>query len=426
MSPGLDAGTERLLRDLTPQVLGALMRRFDDLAACEDAVQEALVAATERWPRQGVPRNPGGWLIRVASRRMIDHLRSEDARRSREAAVAEDAPAIVEGPGPGPPRPGGDDSLALLFMCCHESLTPASAIALTLRAVGGLTTREIASAFMVPTATMGQRISRAKGSIRDSGVAFRLPPPDERARRLPAVLHVLYLMFNEGYASSLGPNLQREELSGEAIRLVHMMRRELPEDPEVAGLLALMLLTDARRPARTGAHGELVPLAEQNRSLWRESMIAEGVALVDDAFSRGRVGKYQIQAAVAALHDQAASVEDTDWPQILALYGVLERVSPSPMVTLSRAVAVAMVHGPGAALQVLEGLDDEGRLEGHHRLEAVRGHLLHMAGRAEEARIAYEIAAGRADNVQERDYLLLKVAELGDGTREEESLEERG
>ncbi|MGD2070584.1 MAG: sigma factor [Gemmatimonadota bacterium] len=426
MSPGLDAGTQRLLRDLTPEVLGALMRRSDDLAACEDAVQEALLAAAERWPLQGVPRKPRGWLIRVASRRMLDHLRSEDARRDREAAVAEEAPAIVEGPGLGPPGPGGDDSLALLFMCCHESLTPASAIALTLRAVGGLTTREIASAFMVPTATMGQRISRAKGSIRDSGVPFRVPPPEERARYLPTVLHVLYLMFNEGYASSLGPNLQREELSREAIHLARMVRRELPEDPEVAGPLALMLLTDARRPARTGAHGELVPLAEQDRSLWREDLIEEGVALVDDAFSRGRVGQYQIQAAVAALHDQAASVEDTDWPQILALYGVLERVAESPMVTLSRAVAVAMVHGPEVALQILESLDDEGRLEGHHRLEAVRGHLLDMADRPSEARIAYELAAGRADNIPERDYLLLKVAELGNRTRHGETLGEGG
>jgi RNA polymerase sigma factor (sigma-70 family) len=389
------------------------MRRFDDFAACEDAVQEALLAAATQWPRTGTPDEPRAWLIRVASRRMIDHLRGEAARRRREAEVAreearETAPALdVEAT-----VPHSDDRLILLFMCCHESLTPASAIALTLRAVGGLTTAEIASAFMVPEATMGQRISRAKRTIRESGVPFRLPVSEERSRRLGTLLHVLYLMFNEGYTSSFGSTLQRSELTAEAIRLARAVYADLPADPEVGGLLALMLLTDSRRAARTGPGGELIPLTQQDRGRWDRDAIEEGTVLLDAAMARGRVGPYQLQAAIAALHDAADSVEETDWPQILALYGVLERMSDNPMVTLNRAVATAMVHGPSAGLALLDALADDRHLGAHHRLDAVRAHLLELAGDAEAARRHYRMAASRATNAPERDYLLTRAARL--------------
>ena len=389
------------------------MRRFDDFAACEDAVQEALLAAATQWPRTGTPDEPRAWLIRVASRRMIDHLRGEAARRRREAEVAreearETAPALdVEAT-----APHSDDRLILLFMCCHESLTPASAIALTLRAVGGLTTAEIASAFMVPEATMGQRISRAKRTIRESGVPFRLPESEERSRRLGTLLHVLYLMFNEGYTSSFGSTLQRSELTAEAIRLARAVYADLPADPEVGGLLALMLLTDSRRAARTGPGGELIPLTQQDRGRWDRDAIEEGTVLLDASMARGRVGPYQLQAAIAALHDAADSVEETDWPQILALYGVLERMSDNPMVTLNRAVATAMVHGPSAGLALLDALEDDRHLGAHHRLDAVRAHLLELAGDAEAARRHYRMAASRATNAPERDYLLTRAARL--------------
>jgi RNA polymerase sigma factor (sigma-70 family) len=389
------------------------MRRFDDFAACEDAVQEALLAAATQWPRTGTPDEPRAWLIRVASRRMIDHLRGEAARRRREAEVAreearETAPALdAEAT-----APHSDDRLILLFMCCHESLTPASAIALTLRAVGGLTTAEIASAFMVPEATMGQRISRAKRTIRESGVPFRLPESEERSRRLGTLLHVLYLMFNEGYTSSFGSTLQRSELTAEAIRLARAVYADLPADPEVGGLLALMLLTDSRRAARTGPGGELIPLTQQDRGRWDRDAIEEGTVLLDAAMARGRVGPYQLQAAIAALHDAADSVEETDWPQILALYGVLERMSDNPMVTLNRAVATAMVHGPSAGLALLDALADDRHLGAHHRLDAVRAHLLELAGDAEAARRHYRMAASRATNAPERDYLLTRAARL--------------
>jgi RNA polymerase sigma factor (sigma-70 family) len=331
-SSSFDRGAETLLRELAPRVLGAVVRRFSDFAAAEDAVQEAFIAASVQWPEQGLPDNPRAWLIRVASRRMTDHVRSERARRRRESTAAEERAAdrqlvsAEEGGG----EADEDDTLLLLFMCCHPALTSSSAIALTLRAVGGLTTAEIARAFLVPEATMAQRISRAKQSIKDSGVPFRMPTKEERAERLRAVLHVLYLIFNEGYASSTGPALQRVELSGEAIRLARAVRHLLPDDAEVAGLLALMLLTDARRAARTGPGGELIPLDEQDRTLWDRRAIEEGVALVSHSLSRGSIGSYPLQAAIAALHDEAARVEDTDWPQILALYGLLERMSDNP------------------------------------------------------------------------------------------------
>ena len=404
-----------LLRDLAPQVLGAMARRHGDFAAAEDAVQEALIAAAARWPSQGVPDNPRGWLYHVALRRLTDHLRGEMARRRREDAVATtlwadwafvpppDAEIAVE----------QDDTLLLLFMCCHPALTPPSAIALTLRAVGGLTTAEIAAAFLVPEATMAQRISRAKQSIRNSDVPLRMPTADERAERLTAVLHVLYLVFNEGYTSSSGPALHRTDLSDEAIRLTRAVHALLPHDGEVAGLLALMLLTDARRGARTGQHGELIPLDEQDRTRWDRRLIAEGVALVSAALSRGAVGAYQLQAAIAAVHDEAPRVEDTDWPQILALYGVLRQLSDNPMVALSQAIAAAMVHGPAVGLEQVAALDADARMRGHHRLDAVRAHLYERAGDRERALAHYRAAAERTTSLPERDYLIARAARLG-------------
>ncbi|MGP3926637.1 RNA polymerase sigma factor [Streptomyces sp. 8N616] len=412
-----DKGAEDLLRRLAPQVLGALVRRYGHFDAAEDAVQEALLAAAVQWPEEGVPGNPRGWLIKVASRRLTDLLRAEQARRRREeTAAALTPPDEFVAPPPGEARaPSEEDTLTLLFLCCHPALTQASRIALTLRAVGGLSTAEIAHAFLVPEATMAQRISRAKQRIKATGSHFRQPEePGERARRLAAVLHVLYLIFNEGYTATSGTSLQRTDLAAEAIRLTRAVRRLLPHEGEVAGLLALMLLTDARRPARTAPDGSLVPLAEQDRSLWNRESVAEGVALVTDALSsRGEsVGPYQLQAAIAAVHDEAARAEDTDWGEILALYELLERLSPGPMVTLNHAVAVAMVRGPRAGLAMLESLDTDDRLAGHHRLEAVRAHLLEMAGDTEAARTAYGKAARLTLSIPERRYLQSRAARL--------------
>ena len=419
------SGAEPLLRELAPQVLGAMIRRFGDFAAAEDAVQEALLAATLQWRREGLPDNPRGWLIQVASRRMTDHVRSEMARRRRETRAAAQEP--VEAPGPGvDDGPHDDDTLVLLFMCCHPALTPPSAIALTLRAVGGLTTAEIANAFLVPEATMAQRISRAKQSVKASGVPFRMPTAEERAERLAAVLHVLYLIFNEGYTSSIGPDLQRRDLASEAIRLTRAVHGLLPRDGEVAGLLALMLLTDARRAARTGPGGELIPLPEQDRTLWDRGSIAEGVALVSDTLSRGSIGSYQLQAAIAAVHDEAARAEDTDWPQILALYGLLRRMSDNPMITLNHAIAVAMVHGPRAGLERLATLDADARLANHYRLDAVRGHLLEMAGDHEGAIARYRAAAGRTASIPERNYLTAQAARLASSPSRRSGTSKRG
>ncbi len=411
----LDARSEHLLRELAPQVLGAVIRRFHDFAAAEDAIQEALMAAAIQWPREGVPGNPRGWLIQVASRRMTDYLRSELARRRRETEAATPsgylAPAThIEN------ETEQDDTLNLFFMCCHPSLTPSSAIALTLRAVGGLTTAEIANAFLVPEATMAQRISRAKQSIKASGVPFQLPTSQDRAQRLRAVLHVLYLIFSEGYTSSVGPHLQRLELSREAIRLTRSVYTLLPDDGEVAGLLALMLLTDARRAARTGPDGELIPLTQQDRTLWDQTEISEGIALITAALSKGSIGAYQLQAAVAAVHDEAARAEDTDWPQILALYELLKRMSDNPMVTLNHAIAAAMVHGPSKGLELLRALDSDARLAGRHRLDAVRAHLLEMAGDHEVAITHYRIAAARTTSIPERNYLMTQAARLSERT----------
>jgi RNA polymerase sigma factor (sigma-70 family) len=399
------AWVEDLLRELAPQVLGAVVRRYRDFPAAEDATQEALLAAAVQWPDNGLPDDPRAWLIRVASRRMIDQIRSDEARRRREdlAAASEPEPS---------PTMDRDDTLILLFMCCHPTLTPPSAIALTLRAVGGLTTAEIAKAFLVPEATMAQRISRAKREIKTSGVPFSLPSGDERKERLAAVLQVLYLIFNEGYTASIGPELQRGELADEAIRLTRTVSKLLPDDAEVAGLLALMLLTDARRPARTDRNGDLIPLADQDRSLWNQDAIAEGVVLVTETLSRGSVGPYQLQAAIAAVHDEAKRADDTDWPQILALYGLLERMSDNPMVKLNRAIAAAMVHGPESGLEQLEALNADRRLAGHHRLDAVRAHFLEMAGDHRAAIAHYRTAASRTASSPEQRYLALRAARL--------------
>jgi RNA polymerase sigma factor (sigma-70 family) len=415
----LDLSQEKLLRELTPQVLGAIVRRYRDFAAAEDAVQEALLAAALQWPREGMPDNPRGWLIHVAARRMTDQLRADLARRRRETRVVAETPPderVAAAPASTEGLPEQDDTLLLLFMCCHPALTRQSAIALTLRGVGGLTTAEIAHAYLVPEATMAQRISRAKQRIKSSGVPFGMPTERERSERLAAVLHVLYLIFSEGYASSSGPTLQRTDLSNEAIRLTRAVHTLLPchaeGAAEVAGLLALMLLTDARRSARTGPGGELIPLAEQNRTLWDARAISEGAALISDALSRGALGPYQLQAAIAALHDEAERAEDTDWPQIRALYGLLERMSCNPMVALNHAIAAAMVDGPLAGLELLKKLDSDSRLAGHYRLDAVRGHLFEMAGDPQSAIRHYQAAAGRTASLPERNYLATKAARL--------------
>jgi len=413
VTPGVVPGD--LLRDLAPQVLGALMRRFRDFDTAEDAVQEALLAAAMQWPDSGIPENPRAWLIQVAFRRMTDQYRTDRARRRREQALVSDDPEPQIVPPPDADLASErDDGLTLLFMCCHPALTTASATALTLRAVGGLTTAEIAGAFLVPEATMAQRISRAKQTIKSSGVRFRMPAPEEVPARLTAVRHVLYLIFNEGYATSGGSSLVRVDLSNEAIRLSRTLHRALPEDAEVTGLLALMLLTDARRPGRVGPDGELIPLAEQDRTTWDQRAIAEGVALVTDALPRGAVGPYQLQAAIAALHDEAVSAAATDWPQIVALYGLLARMSDNPMVTLNQTIAYAMVHGPAAGLERLKALDADSRLAQHHRLAAVRAHLLEMAGDRDAALEQYRIAARRTASVPERNYLLKCAARLAE------------
>jgi RNA polymerase sigma factor (sigma-70 family) len=412
-----DRRVEPLLRELAPQVLGALARRHRDFGACEDAVQEALLAAAVQWPAEGVPESPRGWLLTVATRRLTDQWRSESARRARETTAAEMAPAqaLVAPPADEPPAQAGDDTLTLLLLCCHPALSAASQVALTLRAVGGLTTAQIASAFLVPEATMAQRISRAKQSIRAAGATFELPPEPERAERLRVVLHVLYLVFNEGYTATSGPELLRADLTAEAIRLARIVHRLLPADGEVAGLLALMLLTDARRAARTRPGGELVPLSEQDRSLWNRAAIEEGVALVTGALSSGPAGLYQLQAAIAAIHDEAPTAGDTDWRQILALYELLERISANPMVTLNHAVALAEVRGPRAGLDLLATLDGDERMARHHRLASVRAHLLEQAGEGEAARAAFELAARRTTSLPEQRYLQARAARLAGG-----------
>ncbi|PJN35399.1 DUF6596 domain-containing protein [Streptomyces sp. JL1001] len=414
---------EDLLRRHAPQVLGALVRRYGHFDPAEDSVQEALIAAAEQWPRDGIPDNPRGWLIRVASRRLTDRLRSDEARRRREETAAALTPAdafVAPPPGEGPGTsslgraPSEDDTLTLLFLCCHPALSPAAQIALTLRAVGGLTTAEIARAHLVPEATMAQRISRAKRAVR--GTQFRQPDARDRDQRLAAVLQVLYLIFNEGYTATAGPDLHRTDLAREAIRLTRAVRRLLPHEGRVTGLLALMLLTEARTPARTGTDGELIPLDEQDRARWDRTAIAEGIALAEEALAQGPAGDYQLQAAIAALHDEAGRAEDTDWPQILALYDVLVRRTPDPAAALGRAVAVAMVHGPRAGLaevDALAGAGPAGRAEQwHYRLDAVRGHLLERAGDPDAARTAYRAAADATLSEPEARYLRRRADRL--------------
>ncbi|CAA9228330.1 MAG: RNA polymerase ECF-type sigma factor [uncultured Corynebacteriales bacterium] len=399
-------GVEPLLRELAPTVLGVLVRRTGDFSTCEDAVQEALIAAAAQWPVEGVPANPTGWLVTVAARRRTELWRSETARRRREEAVA------AAGPAPEPVS-GVDDTLTLLMLCCHPALTRTSQVALTLRAVGGLSTAEIARALLVPEATVAQRISRAKASIRRAGARFTPPPDAERADRLAAVCAVLYLVFNEGYTASSGPDLQRAELTGEAIRLARQLHAAAPGDGEVTGLLALMLLTDARRPARTGPGGALVPLAEQDRDRWDAALIAEGTGLLAATLPTAPLGPYLLQAAIAAVHDEAPTAEDTDWPQILALYDLLAAVAPGPMVTLNRLVALAMVRGPATGLAELAAAEADPALAGHHRVAAVRAHLLERAGAADAAREHYRLAAERTLSEPERRYLAGRATGAG-------------
>ncbi|MET8629798.1 DUF6596 domain-containing protein [Kitasatospora sp. NPDC004669] len=396
---------EGLLRELTPQVLGTLVRRYGRFEGCEDAVQEAVLAATVQWPDEGVPENPRGWLVTVASRRLVDRIRSDHARRERESAnaAAEVVPEDV---------PDTDDTLLLLFLCCHPALTPASQTALTLRAVGGLTTAEIARAFLVPEATMAARISRAKQRIRAAGSSFALPEGAEREERLRVVLHVLYLIFNEGYTASSGSELERADLAREAIRLARTVHAQLPEDGGVTGLLALMLLTHARRTARTTAAGDLVPLAEQDRTTWDRELLDEGTALAGAALAGPELGPYQLQAAIAATHADAATAEETDWAQVHALYLILERIAPNPMVTLNRAVALTELNGPQAGLALLATLDGDQRLAGHHRLLSVRAHLLERAGDQAGAYEHYRRAARATASLAEQRFLTARARRL--------------
>ncbi|WP_406193090.1 sigma-70 family RNA polymerase sigma factor [Kitasatospora sp. NBC_01560] len=396
---------EDLLRELAPQVLGTLVRRHGQFEGCEDAVQEAVLAATLQWPAEGVPANPRGWLVTVASRRLIDQLRSDHARREREAATAaEPLPEDV---------PDTDDTLVLLFLCCHPALTPASRTALTLRAVGGLTTAEIARAFLVPEGTLAVRISRAKQRIKASGGSFALPVGAEREERLRVVLHVLYLIFNEGYTASSGSELHRPDLAREAIRLTRAVHAQLPGDGEVAGLLALMLLTHARRETRTTVAGDLVPLEEQDRKKWDRGLIDEGTELAKASLAGPTLGPYQLQAAIAATHADAATAEETDWPQVHALYLILERIAPNPMVTLNRAIALAETEGPAAGLALLAGLDDDARMAGHHRLLSVRAHLLERGGDPAAAYAHFRRAAKATASLAEQRYLESRATRIG-------------
>ncbi|WP_299040358.1 RNA polymerase sigma factor [uncultured Pseudokineococcus sp.] len=412
MSEGASSGHQRaedLLRELTPQVLGALLRRHGDFGRCEDALQEALVAAHTAWPVDGVPDSPRGWLTTVATRRLIDAIRADAARQRREVAVSQQvrlfAPAADEEPR------SGDDSLALLFLCCHPSLTPASQLALTLRAVGGLTTAQIAVALLLPETTVAQRITRAKAAVRAAGARFTLPRGSELLTRLDVVHQVLYLMFTEGHSAAAGPGLRRQELCTEALRLARLLHQRLPSSSETTGLLALLLLVDSRRATRETSDGVLVPLSEQDRTRWDRQAIAEGAALTTSALRSGPLGPYQLQAAIAALHAQAPRSEDTDWEEVVGLYDVLLRIAPNPVVALNRAVAVGMRDGPAAGLALLEDLAT-GALAGHHRLDAVRAHLLERAGDASAAATAYRAAATRATNLAEQHYLFLRAQEV--------------
>ena len=407
---------DRLLRTESGRIVGALMRRFGDLDLAEDCYQDACLAAWEHWADDGVPDNPGGWLMAAARNRAVDRVRREARRLGKETESSGLRPGellAVAGP-EDLPGPLDDDELQLLLLCCHPALAPEAQVALTLRTVGGLTTPEIARAFLLPLPTMAQRLARAKRKIALAGIPFRLPADDELADRLAAVREVVYLVFSEGYAATGTDSVVRPDLSTEAIRLGRLLAALIPDDAETTALLALMLLHDARRPARVGAGGELIPLEEQDRSSWDARQIDEGLGLVDAALVTGPVGPYQVQAAVAALHAQAASAAETDWPQILGLYRLLETLAPGPVVTLNWLVALAMVEGPGAALVELDRLSAAGVLSPlpEHRGPAVRAHLLERAGRHEEAAVEYRRAAAAADTEPERAYLCRRLASV--------------
>ena len=396
-----------ILREVAPAVLRALIRRYHDFDSCEDAVQEALIVAYQEWPNGRIPDNPYGWMLTVASRRLIEIWRNDSSRRRREEALAAGAAAQ------GTSVSDVDDTLELLFLCCHPALNTSAQVALTLRALGGLTTSEIATAFLVPEATMGQRISRAKQRIRVDGSRFEASP-EAHLERMPAVLHVLYLIFAEGHTASSGDQIHRVDLTREAIRLARQLSRLLPNDGEVTGLLALMLLTEARSAARSPDGSSLIPLADQNRSLWDTPAIAEATALLAQALSRARLGPYQVQAAIAAIHDHAADAQDTDWDEILELYDLLMVLAPGPAVALNRIVAVAMTRGPESGLRGLVSVEDEFELTDMHRLNAVRAHLQEMAGDLHAAQESYRAAARRTSSRPEQRYLLAKARGLAD------------
>ncbi|MCD0445719.1 RNA polymerase sigma factor [Glycomyces sp. A-F 0318] len=400
----MEGGLDEVWRRESAHVLGALVRRYGDFDACEDAAQEAVLAAAVHWPREGLPANPRAWLIRAASRRLVDGWRSARARAAREVGDAARGPAAEP--------VDRDDSLHVLLLCCHPALSEASRVALTLRAVGGLTTEQIAAAFLVPVATTAQRISRAKATLARTGARLRDVAADDLPGRVRSVRQVLYLVFNEGYTRSGGPALVDVSLTGEAIRLARELRARLPSDTETAGLLALMLLTDARAAARTDERGELVPLAEQDRSRWDRAKIAEGTALLERALPAGPVEPFQLQAAIAAVHDEAAAYGDTDWPQIAELYRMLDRIAPGPVVTMNRAVAVAMTDGPERALRLLEPLLEDPKLRGGHRLHAVRAHLHEQAGDVAAAREAYREASRLTTSTPEQRYLSRRARAL--------------
>lgn len=407
---------ERILRDEAPQTLAALTRRFGDFATAEEATQEALLAASRAWASDGVPSEPRSWLIRVGYRRMIDLLRSDRARHRREIEVGA-AELAMTGPGgsPGTP-PESDDSLTMLILCCHPALPQTSQVALTLRAVGGLTTAEIARAYGTTENTMGTRISRAKQRLTSAGARFVPPTEADRAERTAAVAAVLYLIYNEGYNATAGQSLTRVDLSGEAIRLARMLHAAVPDDPETTALLALMLLTESRRGARLAGTDELVPLDEQDRTRWDTDLIREGTELLNGVWQRGEAGPYRLQAAIAAVHAEAATPQETDWPQIAALYLWLERLTPTAPVRLSRVVAVAKAFGPQRGLALLDefnrrhGLDRD--LLTRARERAVRAHLLQMTGAGREAASLFREAAALTENQVERRYLLAKADAL--------------
>lgn len=408
--PGITEDVERLLRAEAPQVLGALVRRFGRFDTAEDAVQEALLAASRAWAAEGVPQDPRSWLIRIGYRRMVDLLRSDQARRRREWEAGAADLAMRETDRRAAPAPETDDGLTLLMLCCHPALSHTSQVALTLRAVGGLTTAEIAHAYGTAETTMGTRISRAKQRLAQAGARFTAPTAADRHSRMAAVMRVLYLIFNEGYTASTGDELARVGLTGEAIRLTRTLAGTVPDDAEVTGLLALMLLTESRRAARTGEGGELLPLDEQDRSRWNGDLIREGTELIDGVWGRREVGPYQLQAAIAALHAAAEAPSGTDWAQIAMLYLWLERLTPTAPVRLSRVVAVARAFGPVRGLTLLDDLNrrhglDRDPLTGH-RERAVRAHLVQMTGDTAAATVLYREAAGLTENEVERRYLL--------------------